>query len=238
MTEQTMPLMDHLRELRNRIITVVAAIVAGSVLAFVFNEQLLDFLIEPYQLAVPDAGLAFFKPTEAFSLIMKLSLWGGVILASPVILWQIWMFSAPALTKREKRWAIPLVAIFVVLFVGGIAVGYYLALRRGLGFLLGFGGDSLEPVVGGQFYLSFAMRFLLAFGISFEFPVFLFAAGAAGIVGSAKLRSSRRGVAVTILIFAAFITPSGDPYTLLMLAAPMYLFYEVTILLIRFVLKR
>ena len=168
---------------------------------------------------------------------MRVSLFGGFILASPVILYQTWRFVAPALSQREKRWAYPLTAVFVVLFVAGMIVGY-LALERGLVFLLDFGGDALVPVIRAEDYLRFAMRFLIAFGIAFEFPVFLFAAAAFGAVTSQFLGSNRRWAVLIILVAAAIITPSGDPLTLLMLAIPMYVLYEVTILAIRFILRK
>jgi len=232
-----MPMMSHLAEFRNRLIKAALAVVVGTVLAFVVNEQLLDFLIRPFRVAVPGGSLAYFRPTEAFSTVMRVSLFGGLILASPIILYQIWRFIVPALTPREKRWSYPLIVVFVTLFILGCAVGY-LALERGLVFLLEFGGDALEPVIGAEDYLRFATRFILAFGIAFEFPVFLFSAAAFGIVSSRMLGSNRRWAVIIILVFAAFITPSGDPLTLLMLAVPLYIFYELTILAIKVFLRR
>jgi len=234
---QTATYAEHIGELRGRLIKVSVAVLVGSVVGFVFNEQILDFLAEPYQLAVPDSNLNFFRPGEAFSIVMKLSLWTGAVVASPIILYQLWAFVSPALTRREKRWAIPMTGIFVALFLAGIAVGY-LALSRGLTFLLEFGGDSLQPVIGADLYLKFAMRFLLAFGIAFEFPVFLFAMTAFGILSTKQLRANRRWAVVIILIVAAVITPTGDPLTLLMLSVPMYLLYEIAILAGRFILKK
>jgi sec-independent protein translocase protein TatC len=230
-------MMSHLAEFRNRLIKAALAVVVGTVLAFVVNEQLLDFLIRPFRVAVPGGSLAYFRPTEAFSTVMRVSLFGGLILASPIILYQIWRFIVPALTPREKRWSYPLIVVFVTLFILGCAVGY-LALERGLVFLLEFGGDALEPVIGAEDYLRFATRFILAFGIAFEFPVFLFSAAAFGIVSSRMLGSNRRWAVIIILVFAAFITPSGDPLTLLMLAVPLYIFYELTILAIKVFLRR
>ena len=218
-------------------IKVTIAVGIGSLIAYFFNEEILDLLVEPYRSLDPDAALATFKPTEAFSVVMKVSLWGGLILASPVITYQIWRFVSPALSKKEKRWAIPMVAILAILFIAGVVVGY-VALERGLVFLLGFGGDALVPVIGAEYYLKFAMRFLLAFGIAFQFPVFLFATAAFGLVTSEKLRQSRRWAVVIILVGAALITPSGDPLTLMMLALPLYLFYEAAILAIRFILRK
>jgi sec-independent protein translocase protein TatC len=234
---QTATYAEHIAEFRSRLIKVTIAVVLGSVVGFIFNERILEFLVEPYLIAEPDATLNFFRPGEAFSIVMKVSLWAGAVFASPVILYQIWAFVSPALTKREKRWAIPLTVVFVALFLGGIAVGY-IALARGLGFLLDFGGDLLTDTIGADFYLKFAMRFLLAFGIAFEFPVFLFVAMAFGALTSAKLRANRRWAVVIILVVAAVITPSGDPYTMLTLAIPMYVLYELAILAGRFILKK
>lgn len=229
--------MGHLKEFRSRLVKAAAAVAVGTVIAFVFNEEILDLLAKPYQIAVPDGQLAFFRPTEAFATVMRLSLFGGAILASPVILYQSWRFIAPALSPKEKRWAYPITAVFVFLFLSGVLVGY-VALERGLGFLLEFGGDALTPIIGADFYLKFATRFILAFGLAFEFPVFLFAAAAIGVVNSKMLRSNRRWAVLIILIAAAIITPSGDPMTLMLLSVPLYLLYELTILAIRFVIRK
>ena len=237
MTDAPVSFLDHLDEMRSRVIKSLVAIGIGTLFAFFINDQILNVLVFPYEVALPGTDLAYFRPTEAFSLVMRISLFAGVILASPVILYQSWRFLAPALTSREKKWAFPMTAIFVALFLGGVVVGYY-ALSRGLGFLLGFGGDRLEPVIGAEFYLSFAMRFILAFGIAFEFPVFIFGAAAFGAVTSLQLRHTRRWAVLIIVIFAAVITPSGDPLTLLLLAVPMYVLYEIAILAIRFILKK
>lgn len=227
----------HLRELRDRLIKAAAAVLVGSIVGFIISEQVMAFLAAPYEVAVPDGSLAFFRPTEAFSVTMLVSLWAGLVLASPVVLYQLWRFVAPALTKREKKWIYPLTFLFVALFILGIVVGY-VALERGLVFLLDFGGEALTPVIGAREYYTFAMRFLLAFGIAFEFPIFLFAAAAFGVVNSRQLRAGWRWAVVLILVAAAFITPSGDPLTLLMLSIPLYVFYEITILAVKYILKK
>lgn len=238
MTAQApMSFMDHLGELRNRLIKVGLAVVIASVGAFFIHEWILDLLSRPYEQAIDGGRLAVFRPTEAFSLVMRLSLFGGLVIASPVILYQLWRFVSPALSKREKKWVVPLLGILTLLFAGGVVLGYW-ALGRGLGFLLNFGGDSLQPIIGADNYLAFAMRFILAFGIAFEFPVFLFAAAAVGIVNSTKLRQGRRWAVVIILFAAALITPSGDPLTLMLLSVPLYAMFEITILAIRFILKK
>jgi len=231
------PITAHLVELRTRLFKVALAIVAGSVVAFIFRERIFEILIDPYERVVSDRDLVFFKPTEAFSLFMRLSLFGGFVLASPVVIWQIWAFVAPALTRREKRFAVPIVFLLVILFLGGISFGYW-SLQRGLGFLLDFAGDLLEPTIGGAFYLTFALRFLLVFGIAFEFPVFLYALAAMGVVTWRQLAAGRRWAVLLIVTIGAVVTPSGDPLTLLLLSGPLYIFYEITIWLIRFTIRR
>lgn len=235
--DRSQPLIEHLDELRSRLITCAVALVVGVVVAFVARNWIFDLMVDPYTRVVTDRDLVFFRPTEAFSLFMRLSLFGGFILASPVIIWQVWAFVSPALSPREKRFMIPLVASLVILFLGGVVFGYW-ALQRGLGFLVDFGGDRLEPTIGGDYYLSFAMRFLLVFGLAFEFPVFLYATAAVGVVGWRKLAAGRQWALVAILVVGAVATPSGDPLTLLLLSIPLYLLYEATIWLVRFTLRR
>lgn len=231
------PITAHLVELRSRLFKALIAVVAGAIVAFVFREQVFDVIVEPYERLGQDRDLVFFRPTEAFSLFMRLSLFAGFVFASPIVIWQVWAFVAPALTKREKRVAIPVVFILVILFLAGITFGYW-SLQRGLGFLLDFGGDMLEPTIGGDFYLTFALRFLLVFGLAFEFPVFLYALAAMGVVGYRQLSSGRRWAVLVIVSIGAVITPSGDPLTLMLLSVPLYLLYEITIWLVRFTVRR
>lgn len=236
MTEARMPLMSHLVELRARIIKSVVAVAVGSVVGFIFYRDILEILARPYEGATQQP-LAFFQPTEPFSLALRVALFAGTILASPVIIYQIWRFIGPALTKREKRYVYPLSGVIAVLFGAGVTLGYF-TLPLALRVLFSFAGDLLQETVGVNFYFSFAMRFILAFGIAFQFPVFLFAAAALGLVSSQALRRQRRWAVVFVVIAAALMTPGGDPLTLLLLSTPMYLLYELAILAIRFILKR
>lgn len=231
-----MPLMSHLVELRSRLIKSVVAVALGSVIGIIFYRRILEVLAEPYAGAT-DQQLAFFQPTEPFSLALRVGLFGGTILASPVIIYQIWRFIGPALTPRERRYVYPLSGVMAILFIAGIALGYY-TLPLALRVLFSFGEGILQETVGVNFYFSFAMRFLLAFGAAFQFPVFLFAAAALGIVSSAALRRQRRWAVVFVVVAAALMTPGGDPLTLMMLATPMYLLYELSILSIRYILRR
>ena len=167
---------------------------------------------------------------------MRIGLFGGVILASPVILYQMWAFVNPALNSKERKWAIPVVTALAILFVGGVLFGYW-SLPRGLDFLLGVLPDVENNLRVGDYY-SFTLRFLLAFGLAFLYPVFLFAAAAAGVVSSEQLARGRRWAVLIVVTAAALITPSGDAFTLMLLSVPLYLMYEITYWLVRLVLKK
>ncbi len=229
-------LMSHLEELRWRILKMFIAILVGGIVAFVFVEQLRELLETPFHTAVPDAELQTLAATEKWGVLMRIGLFGGIILASPMILYQIWGFITPALTGRERRWAIPIVGALAILFMGGVAFGYW-ALPRGLAFLLGVFPDVENNLRLGDYY-SFVLRFLAAFGIAFLFPVFLFAAAAAGLLSSEQLGRGRRWAVLIIITGAALITPSGDAFTLLVLSIPLYLMYEATYWLVRLILKK
>lgn len=235
-TQETMSLRDHLAELRNRLIVSVIALGVGAIIGFFFWQEVFDLLAAPYEAAV-DQELAAFSVTEPFSIAMRISFFTGAVLASPIIIYEIWRFISPALTHQEKRYVIPASAVLAALFLGGILLGY-VAIERGLDFLVNFGEGRLFPVIGVDNYLRFAVRFLFAFGVAFEFPVFLFMAAALGAVTSKKLRANRRWAVLIILVSAALITPSGDPLTLMLMSVPLYLLYEATILAIRFILHK
>jgi sec-independent protein translocase protein TatC len=213
----------------------VAVVVAGAV-AVVFADQITALLEGPFNRAEPDSSLQTLAVGEQWGVLMRIGLFGGIILASPVVLYQIWAFVNPALTGGERKWAIPIVAALVVLFVGGVAFGYW-SLPRGLEFLLDiFPGVETDLQIG-QYY-SFTLRFLLAFGLAFLYPVFLFAAAAAHLITAEQLARGRRWAVVIIVIGAALITPSGDAFSLLILSVPLYLMYEATYWLVRLTLRR
>jgi sec-independent protein translocase protein TatC len=229
-------ILAHLEELRWRVFKIFIAILVAGVVAFVFADQLREILEAPFHAAAPNNELQTLAATEQWGVLMRIGLFGGLILASPVVLYQIWAFIQPALTPRERNWAFPIVGALVVLFVGGVVFGYW-TLPRGLDFLLEIFPDVDTNLRLGDYY-SFTLRFLLAFGLAFLFPVFLFAASAAGVIGSAKLGRGRRWAILLIVLGAALITPSGDAFTLLLLSAPLYLMYEATYWLVRLVLKK
>jgi sec-independent protein translocase protein TatC len=235
--EQRQPILEHLNELRWRLVKSAIALTVGAVIAFFFRDWLFELLESPYRLAIDDTdALAQFQVTEGFSVAMRLALFGGTLLASPVLLYQIWAFVNPALTARERKWTVPIAITLAVLFSGGVAFGYFI-LPRGLEFLLGI-QSGLEPIIGVSSYISLALRFLLVFGLAFEFPVFLFAAAAAGLLSSQQLKQGRRWAVLIIVVLGAVVTPTGDPLTLLALSIPLYLLYEVTILLVKLILRK
>ncbi len=231
-------ILSHLNELRWRLVKSAAAILVCAIIALIFGTYIKDLLQLPYDRAFPgeENTLQVLAPTEEFSVLMKIAFFGGAVLASPVVIYQLWMFIAPALTRREKRWAIPIVISCTVLFCAGVAVGYQ-TMERGLAFLLGIFEDVANNLRLTD-YFSFSIRFLLAFGVSFLYPVFLFAAAAANLVTSKQLARGRRWAVLLVVTGAAIITPTGDVLTLAMLSVPLYIFYEITYWLVRLVLRK
>lgn len=212
------------------------AVLVGAVVAFFFTDQLRDLLESPFYEAMPGNDLQALEVGEEWGVLMRIALFGGFILAMPVVLYQIWAFINPALTGTERRWAIPIVAALVALFVAGVSFGYFI-LPRGLDFLLNIFDNVENNLLIGRYY-SFVLRFLLAFGIAFLYPVFLFAAAAAGIVSSEQLARGRSWAVILVVVGAALITPTGDILTLAVLSVPLYLMYEITYWLVRLVLKK
>lgn len=229
------PLMEHLTELRSRLVKTFIAVGVCTVVAFFFRNQMLHLLQNSYS-EVAGRDLVVTGPTDQFSIAMRMALFGGVVLASPVIAYQAWCFINPGLTQRERKWAFPVVAALVTLFSLGVGFAYW-SLPRAVAFLVSIFED-LENLWTVELYTRFVIRFLLLFGVSFQFPVFLFGAAAAGVVTSDKLAAGRRWAVLIIVVVGAAVSPTGDPVTLLLLSTPLYLFYEATIWLIRLTLKK
>jgi sec-independent protein translocase protein TatC len=242
----TMTLVEHLDELRHRLIVCMIAIAAGAVFGWLLYGPVLHLLVKPYCDYVqglprhlrPASGcrLNYFTALEPMIIKLKIVVYTGLVFALPVLLYQLWMFIVPGLTRRERGMALPFVGASVVLFALGAAFAY-LTLPRGLNFLLGFAGPDFTGVMQGSQFIFFVVLVGLAFGISFEFPLLLICLELVGVLSTEKLRQWRRYSILAIAIFAAIITPSSDPYTMLALAIPMYLFYEAAIIIGR-LLKR
>lgn len=229
-------ILSHIEELRWRIVKIAIAVIAGAIVAFAFATPLRDILEAPFYEAAPGNEFQALKVGEEWGVLMRISLFGGLILASPVVLYQIWAFIIPALTDRERKWAIPIASALVVLFVSGVLFGYTV-LPVGLEFLLNVFPNVENNLLIGEYY-SFVLRFLLAIGAAFLYPVFLFAAAAAGVVSSEQLGRGRRWAVLLVVVAAALITPSGDVLNLMILAVPLYLMYEIVYWLVRLILKK
>ncbi len=229
-----MPFLDHLEELRWRILWSLLAIVAGSVIGFVLvlRFEVLDILIDPfYEVMGEEERLVFLSPTEPFFLILKVGILTGVVLVSPIIVYQIWAFLSPALERHEKRAIIPALYLGVVLFAAGVAMSYYAALPVTLRFLLFFGEGYFDQMLQAGPYLGFVTKLLMAFGVLFELPVVIMILSALGLVTPAFLRAKRRHAIVIITVLASFLSP-GDVVTVTaMMMVPLVLLYEFSILL-------
>lgn len=231
-----MTVVEHLAELRHRIIVSLVVVILGAVVCFIFFGTIIRFLLDPYTEITGREALIFTDPLEAFSTRLRVAGYGGIVLASPVLLWQLWRFVTPGLYAKEKRYAVPFLLSSLALFLIGGTVAY-LSLPRALDFLLTIGGEELTPLLSAGRYLSLVSLMVVAFGVAFEFPVVLTFLLLARVINTTQLRRVRRWVVIGIVTFSAIITPSGDPYSQLLMAGPMYLFYEGVIVLGR-VLKR
>jgi len=237
-----MSLIDHLSELRRRLVISIMAVTAGAVVAFVAYNRILDFLIGPYcELSSPPrppgpCSLFITDPLEGFATRLKVATYGGLFLASPVVFYQLWRFVTPGLNPNEKRYAIPFVLSSIALFSVGVVIAM-VTFPRALDFLVGVGGPDITAIFSPSRYLRLVTLMVLAFGVAFEFPVLLVFLELAGVLTSRRLASWRRAAVVVIFVVAAVITPSQDPYSLLAMAVPMYVFYEGSILIGR-LLKR
>jgi len=229
-----MSMLDHLFELRDRLIKCVVAVAVGGVAAWFLYPQIFDLLLDPYcrlQGSSPDDCLLLqTEPLEGFSVRLKIAGYGGIALAMPVLLWQIWRFVTPGLYSHEKKWAYPFVASALVLFLLGAGLAYY-SLTPALEFLVNVGGEGLNQEFRPAPYFELITYMMLAFGVGFEFPIVLIFLQLAGILSAATLRRNRRYAVVAIVVIVAVITPSGDPYTLAILSIPMYLFFEASIVI-------
>ena len=226
-----MPVAEHLRELRYRVLVSIAAILVTATVAFVFSPTVIKFLVHYYRHATHGRrdALVFTGPLDAFAIRLKIAAFGGIVLALPVWLWQVWRFVTPALHQHEKRYAVPFVTASILFFALGAWIAL-LTLTKALEFLLGVGGSQLQPLLTADKYISLVSLMLIAFGLAFEFPVLLMSLLVARVISTAQLRHWRRIAIVLIVTFAALITPSADPYSMFALAIPMCVFYEGCIL--------
>lgn len=220
-----MPFLDHLEELRIRLIKSISAVLVLSIAAFVFSEKIMYFLAKPV------GKIYFMAPTEAFMVQIKISLLVGIVAAAPILIYQLWMFVLPGLYDQEVKLVFPVVLASTLFFYGGGAFCLFYVIPLALHFLMQFGGDNLEPLISVSEYFVFVTRMMLAFAIVFELPVVSFFLGRVGIITHKFLARGRRYAIVIILLTSAVLTPP-DVFSQVALAVPLYALYELSILIV------
>ena len=234
-----MPFLDHLEELRFRLIWIGVAVLVATVVGFfiVTEFNVIGILKRPITGLVPDNMLLFTSPTEPMTVTLKLGFVVGVILVSPIIIYHTWAFLSPALFEKEKRVVIPAVIGGFLLFLFGVGLAYLLVLPLGLRFLLGFQTQALSPIITIGEYMRFATRLILAFGIIFQLPLVSLLLSYVGLITADTLRRFRRHAVVGVAVVSAILTPA-DVGTMLMMMGPLVLLYEFSILLVATVGRR
>lgn len=241
----TMTLIEHLRELRSRIVRSVVAIILATIVSFFFYNQIFELLTKPFTTTVNqlardeglEAQLTLTGVADAFTLQLKTCLVAGIVISSPYWLYQIWAFIVPGLHPRERRWTRVFAAIAGPLFLLGVAIGYYV-LPKGLSILLDFTPADVSNLIEVSRYLSFILRMLLVFGIAFEIPLFVVLLNLAGVVTGRQLGRFRAWIILGTFIFAAVATPSTDPISMLFLAIPMTLLFLLSEVIARLIDRR
>ena len=229
--EARMTLIEHLEELRSRIIKVGVIFVVVAVVSWFFRAQIYDWLLEPSGLK----NLKFTAVTSPLITDVKLALYAAFLLTLPVLIYQVWAFVAPAVGEVGRAFAYVLIALSSSLFLAGVAFGYWVVLPYGLEFLLNYAPDRYEQIITADTYLAFVTRFLLAFGIVFELPAATLVGAQLGLITAPFLRRYRRHAIVVNAILAAALTPGQDPFSMILMAVPMVFMYELSILIARFV---
>ena len=233
--DDRMTLVEHLAELRSRIIRSLLAVVIGMIVLLALYDHVLNFLREPYNTLCDrnpnlTCDLIFIGPLEGFTTRLSICTYGGIVLALPVIMWQIWRFIVPALHAKEKKYAIPFVLSSVLLFLLGAAVAYW-TLTPALDFLISWSGTDVEAQFQVSKYVSLVGLMVAVFGLTFEFPVLLVFLQLVGVLTPQTLMKQWRYAVVVIFVLAAVVTPSGDPYSMMALAGPMMIFYVIATLI-------
>jgi len=234
-----MPFLEHLEELRSRLIWIAVTVLSLSVggVFIVSKLDVIGLLKRPIVPLIPEGLLLFTSPTEPMMVTLKLAFVIGLILAMPVIIYHVWGFLAPALFAHEKKLVIPAVLGGFVLFLLGVAMAYFLVLPLGLRFLLSFQTQALAPIITIGEYLRFATRLILAFGIIFELPLVALMLSGLGLIDAGFLRKFRRHAIVGVALLSSLLTPA-DVGTMLMMMAPLLVLYEISVLLVSMVDRR
>jgi sec-independent protein translocase protein TatC len=225
--DDRMPFMEHLGELRVRIVRSLYGVLAGAAIALPFSQWIVDWLARP----VTRLGyeLVFTAPAEAFWVQMKVGLFGGLFLSAPVILWQVWAFIAPGLHQNEKKYAAPFVIIGSLMFLAGGAFALFVVTPYALTFLLGYARPGLKPMITIQNHIDFLLKFTLAFGIVFELPLALTLLARMGVVTARTLARHRKYAVLGAFVVSAVLTPTPDAFNQALMAGPLIVLYEVGI---------
>ncbi|GAB4242537.1 MAG: hypothetical protein Kow00129_01100 [Thermoleophilia bacterium] len=235
---ERMTVVEHLTELRRRLILALLALGLGVVVAFIFQNPIFEILKAPLDRAPGvEARLITLSPAEPFMTVLKVSVVAGLLLALPVVLWQFWAFVMPALYESERKRVLPYAAFTTLLFLAGVAFGYFVVLPVGLAFLVGYGGDIFAQELRASEYINFVSMFLLAFGVVFEMPAMLLLLASAGLVNHVILKRVRKYALLGIAVIAMILTPA-DPFSMLLMMGPLYLLYELGIILTLLVDRR
>ena len=232
-----MPLMGHLGELRKRLVYSAIVALVFIIAAFVLKDYVFAILMRPLKDTHVEK-LTTLGVTEAFFQILKVSIYAGLTVALPFLLYQFWAFVMPALYEREKRRVLPYTAATTALFLGGVVFAYYIVLPIGLRFLVGYGGEDFDQLLQAERYITFVSMFLLAFGAVFELPLIMMLLAWARITDYKRMRKVRRYAIVAEAVVAMILTPSQDPLSMALMLGPLMLLYEVGILLARSVARR
>lgn len=239
MEEEKLPLTSHLEELRKRLITCLIATAVGFCACYSFSEQIFLLLSNPLIKSMPEgSSFIFTGVTEAFFTYMKLAFFAGIFVASPVIIYQIWAFVAPGLYDKERRNIMPFVLLAVIFFIGGTAFAYYVVFPSAFKFFLTYNTQYVKIMPSIGEYLSFSCLFLLGFGVVFEMPVFIVCLARLGIINHAQLSKNRKYVILLIFLVSAILTPSPDAISQLLMAAPLLVLYEISIVVARMFEKK
>ncbi len=239
-----MTLVEHLAELRKRLIICILAVVIGTFIGFFLYNAVIGFIAHPYHefalrhpsQVVANGQLVVTGPLEGFSTRLKVAAYLGIFFSSPILLWELWRFITPGLHKHERRYAVGFVASSVLLFSLGVGISV-LVWPKALDFLIRIGGNNVAALYGPAKYVSLYVAAAAIFGITFLFPVVLVALEVVGVVTSKKLRKVRRPAIVGIAFLAVVATPSSDPYSFVGMAVPLYVFYELAIIVGRLLKK-
>jgi sec-independent protein translocase protein TatC len=232
--EKKLTFMGHIRELRGRLTWSVLVLIITTIIAFVFADQIFHFLIKP----AGNIHLIYTEMTEMFSAYMMVSLAGGFVLAMPFFVYQIVMFVSPALTRREKKYVYIALPWITLMFLGGVAFGYFILLPPAMKFLITFGSDIATPQIKIGNYISLVIRLLVAIGAVFETPVIITFLSRIGVVSPQWLSRVRKWAYIGAFILGAIITPTMDPVNQSLVAAPLIVLYEISIILSKIVYRR